>query len=152
MKYVPLRKYEIERKLGEMNRKLVELTDEMEIRRNVVAGIRMSIQETTKEKQIRKYEEEAQKAEALLNETQAEIQRSELQLNQLLREQEQNIVYPTCAGCKKSGNIFVFQAVATETTLKEHQLSENIPTVGTGIVYCIKCGHIVGTANREKLK
>ena len=149
---MPSRKYEIERKLGEGLVLVKQLEDQLQANKEIVANIRITIQNTTKEKQIRKYEEEAQKAEAVLMEVQAQLQQSELKLNQLKREQNEHIVYPTCPSGKNSGNIFVFQAVTTETTINEHQLSENIPTTGTGIVYCIKCGHIIGTTIREKQK
>ena len=143
--------YEIERKLGEINVEIKQRTEELEVKKAIVNRIRMAIQDTEKEKQIRKLEEEAQKAEAELMEVQRLLQQTEIKLNQLKSEQAQ-IVYPTCPNCNKRGNIFVFQAVGTEATIKEHQLSEKLLTVGTGIVYCIKCGHIIGTANREKTK
>lgn len=148
---MPLRKYEVERKLGEINIEIKQRAEELEVKKAIVNRIRMAIQDTDKEKQIRKLEEEAQKAETELMEVQRLLQQTEIKLNQLKSEQDQ-IVYPTCPNCKKRGNIFVFQAVATETTIKEHQLSEKLLTVGTGIIYCIKCGHIIGTANREKMK
>ncbi len=147
-----LRKFEIERKLGELHNHLKLLEEELEAKKEIVNNIRTAIQNTTKEKQIRKYEEEAQKAEADLMSVQTQVQQSEVNLNQLKREQEEQIVYPTCPGCNNRGNIFVFQAVATETTLNEHQLSENLPMSGTGIVYCTKCGYIIGTTTREKQK
>ena len=144
-----MRKYEIERRLGEVDVVIKQRTEELETKKENLNRIRMAIQESTKEKLIRKLEEEAQKAEADFMEVQRQLQQAEIQLNQLKNEQTQ-IVYPKCLGCNNRGNIFVFQAVATEVTINEHHLSENIPTVGTGIIYCIKCGHIVGTANREK--
>ena len=79
-----------------------------------------------------------------------EQQQLELQLEYLQREQSQDMVYPTCPSCNNRGNIFVFQAVSTENVINEHQLSETIPTFGTGTIYCIKCGYIVGTANRAQ--
>lgn len=145
-----LKKYEVERKLGEIIQKNKILSETLDGKKAILQEIRTDIQQTTKEKQIKKKEEDAARVEQELNEVFREMQQIEIELNALKAEQANTIIYPVCPNCQNRGNIFVFQGTDLDETIDINQLSETLPTTGTGIIYCIKCGHIIGTAYRDK--
>ncbi|MFV2014133.1 MAG: hypothetical protein ACC656_01780 [Candidatus Heimdallarchaeota archaeon] len=82
--------------------------------------------------------------EFLLTISQLEERASKIS-NELLK-----FVEPTCSKCGHSGNIFEYRGVPTQTPmLGEREIDDdNLPKNKIFIIYCIKCGNIVGTAGK----
>ena len=146
---VTIKKYELERQLIAINKNLDYLSQNIDEKKEILGKLRIAAGEATKDKQRIKLESSANNAEQDLAKIVAKMHQMEMQINKLRMERDEKMIYPVCTGCKQKGNIFVFQAVGIEETLNEFELSENIPKTGTGIIYCIKCGYIVGTASRK---
>jgi hypothetical protein len=59
-------------------------------------------------------------------------------------------VEPTCSGCGNSGNIFEYRGVPAQIqSLNPKVIADgDLPKNKLFIIYCIKCGKIVGTAGK----